>query len=546
MTTPSRPSATSEIPLIDRLRAATAGRYDIHSELGAGGMATVFRATEIALEREVAIKVMSSSVATTPGAFERFRREALVAAALSHAHIVPIYAIGEDPAVPYFAMKFIEGRGLEDILQKDGARPLEDVVRTIGVVGRALHHAHQKGVVHRDVKPANIMIGKDGWIFVTDFGIAKRDDREGLTQAGTVIGTPAYMSPEQFNGLPITGAADQYSLGIVAYEMLAGRAPFDGPSLGEIMRGHLLEAPPALRTRRIDVPTGVAECVNRMLEKEPSQRFASLAEAVDEFEAAASVAITVDRRSAGSRTSAAAGARASAGMAPRVSADAPTRPSTPILPPRTAANSGSVRRQSTGPRPVVVAEPPAGGTSIVGVLLGLIVIAAGGWYLLQDRPATAPDGVALSSTARPSEGALPVDGAIAAESLAAESLAAESLAAQSLAAVTPAATGRQAIPASLDSAFSEIQTRIAAEPGVDAIAPPDSVVVRIGSQTLETVLFVNDRQLGIVGGRGLVESTVPPGAISLSVRRINCRNWDTTFTSLPGRRYTFVERSPTC
>jgi hypothetical protein len=517
MRTPTPPSAPGERPLIDRLRASTAGRYEIHAELGVGGMATVFRATEIALERQVAIKVMSSAMATSPGAFERFRREARVAAALSHPHIVPIYAIGEDPALAWFAMKFIEGRGLDAILKKDGGQPVGNVVQTISVVGRALHHAHGHGVVHRDVKPANIMVGNDGWVYVTDFGIAKRDDSEGLTQAGTVIGTPAYMSPEQFNGQEITGAADQYALGVVAYEMLAGRTPFDAPSLGEVMRGHLLDPPPPLRTLRVDLPLAVAEAVNRMLAKEPADRFPSLGDAVTALEEAA--------KSAAARKSVAPYARTVVPMDPAMSPTTPIPRSNPSV-----TTSGAARRPvtATHARP---SAPETGGSGIVRVLLGLVLLAGGGWYLWQGRGeqsvvATPPSGVVLDS-------APPVGAAL-------------DLADTAVATSSDTTRREETAGGSLDSAIADLAARVAAAPVVDVDAPFDSVVVRVGSQTLQTVLFVNGQQLGIVGGRGLIEAIVPQGPVSLSVRRINCRDWDTTFTGLAGRRYTFVERSPTC
>jgi serine/threonine-protein kinase len=523
MRTPTPPSTPGDVPLITRIRAATAGRYDIHSELGVGGMATVFRATELALEREVAIKVMSTAAATAPGAFERFRREARMAAALSHPHIVPIYAIGEDPALAWFAMKFIEGRGLDSILQKDGAQPVDMVVRTMSVVGRALHHAHESGVVHRDVKPANIMVGKDGWVYVTDFGIAKRGDTEGLTQAGTVIGTPAYMSPEQFNGVAITGSADQYSLGVVAFEMLAGRAPFNGPSLGEIMRGHLLEAPPPLRTLRIDVPMAVAECVMKMIEKEPSKRFASLGDAVDALEAAAKVA-----------------ARPSAGVV-----RTPLQPVRPVAGPTASMSPTTpIPRNPTGPvtgagrRPVTAAHQrpveTASGGSMGRVLFGLVVVAGLGWYALKDQLDDAGPPAAQVSASAPIASAEPAPG----PPLVSLTATAES--------TITAAPDSATATGSLDSAFAELATRVASSLAIDGVAPADSAVVRAGSQTLETVLFVNGEQIGILGGRGLFPTTVAPGPVTLSIRKRNCRDWDTTFTAQAGRRYTFVERSPRC
>lgn len=529
MKTPTPPNTPREVPLIDRLRASTAGRYSIHAELGAGGMATVFRATEIALEREVAIKVMSAEVASSPGAFERFRREARVAAALSHPNIVPIYAIGEDPALAFFAMKFIEGRGLDAILRKQGAQSIAEVARIISAVGKALHYAHERGVVHRDVKPANIMLGDDGWPYVTDFGIAKRDDAQQLTQAGTVIGTPAYMSPEQFNGQAITGAADQYSLGIVAFEMLTGRAPFDGPSLGEVMRGHLLDPVPPIRTLRLDVPLAVAECVNRMLAKEPAQRFASLAEAATALEAAASMA-----KPGSGRPSMAPGvvASAPAGAAAISGATVTSGPTTPI--PR---SNPSLVTSGAKPRPITAAQPrPVEQTSTASSLLIVFVVLAalggGAWYMLRDEfPSEAPIPAAVASAPAP-ENTTPTP-AVADSTAASDSL-------------TPATADSVAQKVSLDSALAAFAARVAAAPVVDVEAPDDSAVVRIGSQVLETVLFINGRQLGILGGRGLVATTVLPGPVSVSVRKVNCRDWDTTFTASAGRRYSIGERSPGC
>ncbi len=540
MRTPTPPSSPSEIPLIDRLRASTAGRYTIHSELGVGGMATVFRATEIALEREVAIKVMSAEMASTPGAFERFRREARVAAALSHPHIVPIYAIGEDPKLAYFAMKFIEGRGLDSILKKEPVQPVESVVRTIATVGRALAAAHEKGVVHRDVKPANVMIGNDGWIYVTDFGIAKRDDAQGLTQAGTVIGTPAYMSPEQFNGVAITGAADQYSLGIVAYEMLAGRAPFNGPSLGEIMRGHLLEPPPPLRTLRVDVPTGIVDVVHRMLEKEPGKRFPSLADAATALEAAgaglkgAPARRTVPTASAGVPQPTPHGIPIATATAAAEAARAAMSPTTPIPRSNPSIQTSGVRRTGTASVPRAPEPEKRSGPALLVFLL-LAAAGGGGWYLFGDevRDAMKPAPVAAIA---------PV----------ADSVVAPPAAPVADSAVAGADTGTAArdsttkTPEQINAEIAELAARLASAPVMDANAPAESVVVRIGSQTMQTVLFVNQNQIGILGGQGLVGVTVAPGPVSISVRKQNCQAWDTTFTPVTGRRYTFVERSPKC
>ncbi len=528
MTTPPASPPPRETPLVDRLRASTAGRYEIHAELGAGGMATVFRATEIALEREVAIKVMSMATASTPDAFERFRREARMAAALSHPHIVPIYAIGEDPSLAFFAMKFIEGRGLDQILRAEGAQSIQSVALTIGVVGKALNYAHERGVVHRDVKPANIMVGNDGWTFVTDFGIAKRDDAQALTQAGTVIGTPAYMSPEQFNGQSVTGAADQYSLGVVAFEMLTGRAPFDGPSLGEVMRGHLLDPVPPIRTLRLDVPVGVAAVVTRMLEKEPAKRFATLGEAAAALEAAASV------------TKGASGRRRLLAMVTPTSSPTTPIPRPPTTNPTTGPTTGQRRSPTTAVRALASAAP-AKGRSLVPFLLVLLVIAGGSWFVMSGRfelllGSTSPPAAAVLATApEPVGDSVPPIAAADSARPTADSTADSTAAAQA---------GTKT--ASLESEIAMFAARVASAPVVDLVPLPDSSVVRLGSQTTQTVLFVNGEQLGIVGGRGLISMTVAPGPVALSIRKIGCRDWDTTFTSLAGRRYTFAERSPSC
>ncbi len=526
-----------EVPLLERLRAATAGRYTIHAELGAGGMATVFRATEIALEREVAIKVMSPEMASSPGAAERFRREARVAAALDHPHIVPIYAIGDDPGLTYFAMKFIAGRGLDAILKAEGTQTIERMVKVVATVGRALHHAHVKGVVHRDVKPANVMIGEDGWVYVTDFGIAKRDDAQALTQAGTVIGTPAYMSPEQFNGAAVTGAADQYSLGIVAYELLAGRAPFNAPSLGEIVRGHLLELPPPLRTLRIDVPTGVAEVVHRMLEKDPAARFGTLDDAVRALEAAVGGAPRSARRASVPST---AGTPVSS-----------VSPTTPIPRSNPALTTSGVRR--TGTLPQAAPAPAAERRSLLlPLLLLLLVVGGGGYFAFRDQVDAllgigARATVAEGAASGPGSGAAPgATGAAVPDTLGAMTDTGAAGDTTARGGTDSARVAKASAAISVDSAVQELAARLATEVAIDQLGHPDSVTVRIASQTQQTVLFVNDQQLGIIGGRGFIEASAPPGTLRIAVKKVNCRDWDTTFTALAGRRYTFVERSPTC
>ena len=283
--TPSKPEsvATEERAaqeLLERLRKATLGIYDIHSELGHGGMATVYLAHEISLNRKVAIKVMSPAMIHGAGMVERFKREARTAAALSHPNIIPIYAVHENDGLLYCVMKLVEGTPLDSVMRELGQLPVPMVEGILAQVGGALGYAHRHGVVHRDVKPGNILIDDEGWAVVTDFGIAKVTESDGLTSTGMAIGTPTYMSPEQATADEVSGASDQYSLGVVAYEMLTGRPPFVGTSMVALMYSHNHDDPPSIRLFRPDVPDELCDAIMRMLRKDPGARWPSMEEAV--------------------------------------------------------------------------------------------------------------------------------------------------------------------------------------------------------------------------------------------------------------------------
>jgi len=270
--------------LIDALRRATIGEYEVRGELGQGGMATVYLAYDIALDRKVAIKVMVPALFSTAGMVERFKREARTAASLSHPHIIPIYAVRESPEIVYFVMKFVDGRSLESIAHRLGQMPIPLVQTILYQVSSALGYAHRRGVVHRDIKPANIMIDADGWAVVTDFGIAKVSETQGLTQTGATIGTPSYMSPEQCAAKrELTGASDQYSLGIVAYEMLGGQVPFHAETTMGLLFAHVHETPPPIGDLRFDCSPEVAAGVMRMLEKDPESRWPDIETAASEL-----------------------------------------------------------------------------------------------------------------------------------------------------------------------------------------------------------------------------------------------------------------------
>ncbi len=281
VSTVSLPPATApRDALLEMLREATLGEYEVMAELGRGGMATVYLAHDIALDRKVAIKVISPSLLAGEGMVERFKREARTAASLSHPHIIPIYAVKETDRILYFVMKFVEGRPIDSIIREIGPLPIPMVQAILHQAGGALAYAHRRGVVHRDVKPANIMVDEEGWAVVTDFGIAKISAAHALTMTGVAVGTPAYMSPEQCAAHPVTGASDQYSLAVVVYEMLTGRAPFAAESIMALMFAHFNEPAPPIQDARPDCPPLLEAAVMRMLEKAPDQRWPNIEAAI--------------------------------------------------------------------------------------------------------------------------------------------------------------------------------------------------------------------------------------------------------------------------
>src|SRR6266550_646855 len=287
--TPGGASATVAPPVrrvehnaqVDALRQATLGQYEILAELGRGGMATVYLAHDLALDRKVAIKVLAPALLLMgEGMVERFKREARTAAALSHPHIIPIYAVKVSDRLLYFVMKHVQGRALDAIIHEVGPLPIPMVQTTFAQVGDSLAYAHRHGVIHRDIKSANIMLDEEGWAVVTDFGIAKVEQAQGLTMTGVTVGTPAYMSPEQCANREVSGASDQYSLGVVAYEMLTGRLPFKSDSTMSVMYAHFNTSAQPVTELRSDCPANLAAAVMRMLEKEPEGRWPTMDDVV--------------------------------------------------------------------------------------------------------------------------------------------------------------------------------------------------------------------------------------------------------------------------
>jgi len=258
--------------------ALEVGRYRIVQRLGRGGMATVYRAHDPTIGRDVALKFLHAALCHVEECRTRFLREARAAGALSHPNIVVVHDVGEIDGRPYMAMELIDGTPLSDVLDERGALPIRDTVLVGLQLARALEYAHRHGVVHRDIKPGNIMLLRDGQtIKVTDFGIAHMDDgaHEQQTQIGAVIGTPQYMSPEQARGERLDGRSDLFAAGIVLYHLLTGHRPFQGANLVAVAQQIASAEPASIGTLRPDTPPALRRIVERCLRKQPAQRYAS-------------------------------------------------------------------------------------------------------------------------------------------------------------------------------------------------------------------------------------------------------------------------------
>jgi hypothetical protein len=269
-----------------RLAHTLQGRYRVREILGAGGMGVVFLADDLALGRAVAIKVLPPEVSGDATVVSRFRREAKTAARLDHPGIIPIYRVENEGGLDYFIMKYVPGRSLEAVLRDESPLSIPFATRVLREASAALAHAHRHGVVHRDVKPANIMLDADERVILTDFGISHASSGAAedatteprLTEVGTAIGTPQYMAPEQAVGQAVDGRADQYALAVVGFEMVAGRVPFDDETPHAIIHRQISEAPPDLASLRPDVPRHLAVVIAKGLRKSPSSRFVKMEE----------------------------------------------------------------------------------------------------------------------------------------------------------------------------------------------------------------------------------------------------------------------------
>ncbi|HET9073461.1 MAG TPA: protein kinase [Solirubrobacteraceae bacterium] len=266
------------------LGTTLSGRYRLEARIGTGGMSTVYRALDETLQRHVAIKLMNREVSGDTDQIERFRREARAVAQLSHPHVVGVIDAGEDEHRPYIVFEYVEGETLKERIRRLGPLPIPEAVAYTIELARALGAAHARHIIHRDVKPQNVMIDDEGSAKVTDFGIARTLDEDGLTADGRVLGTTDYVSPEQALGQPVNGQSDLYSLGIVLYEMLTGEVPFKGDNQVAVAMKHVREPLPDVRANRPEVSAALARVVELATAKRPEERYGDDQEFIADLE----------------------------------------------------------------------------------------------------------------------------------------------------------------------------------------------------------------------------------------------------------------------
>ena len=288
------------------------GRYRLDAQIGRGGMSSVYRAFDTVLERPVAVKLMHREIASDCAQLERFRREARSVAQLSHPHIVTVIDAGEDLSAdghdaangaPYIVLEYVEGETLKEKIRREGALEIPQAIAYAIELARALGVAHEHLIVHRDVKPQNVLIGSEGGAKITDFGIARSLSEEGLTAAGRVLGTTDYVSPEQALGQPVTGQSDLYSLGVVLFEMLTGEVPFRGETPVAVAMRHVREEVPDVQLVRGELSAATAQVVDRAVAKEVDHRYADAASMVADLEEVLAIEATRSGQATGEATS---------------------------------------------------------------------------------------------------------------------------------------------------------------------------------------------------------------------------------------------------
>src|SRR5262245_38263628 len=362
-------------------------------------MATIYRARDAQLERDVAVKLLRPEFGQDPDFLARFRDEAKAAASLSHPNIVPVFDFGEDESGPYIVMELVDGQDLASILRENGPLPPRQAAHIAADVARALQVAHYRGIVHRDVKPSNILVGRDGRVHVADFGIARAVTEAQVTLPGTTMGSVHYFSPEQARGEPATAASDIYSLGIVLFEMLTGQRPFSGDGAAAVAMARLTTTPPRPSALRPSVPPELDQIVTRAMALEPADRYAS----------AAAMASALEGYLGGEGPSNAAGAAAAGAVAGAAVASSTQAKPTPIpYPPsayaRPPAAPPTVSTKGTPPPPPVPGEEPEDGEgegsgpwAWVAGIAGILILLLIGFFLFRFLTGGSPSGSPVPS-----------------------------------------------------------------------------------------------------------------------------------------------------
>jgi serine/threonine protein kinase len=509
-TTPVHAIATGTMQEMDLVREALTAEYEIIEELGRGGMALVFRARDRHLEREVAIKVLPFSLAFDSEFVERFQREARTAAQLEHPNIIAIYRVGRSGRVIYFVMKFLRGGSLSTVLGERKKLTPPEIRRLLLEAGSALGYAAQRGIVHRDIKPDNIMFDEFGQCVLTDFGIAKAASGQRLTGTGMSIGTPHYMSPEQARAQAIDGRSDIYSLGVVAYQCLTGEVPYDGEDSFSIGYKHITEPIPNPSLITAD-ERRLFEVIKRMLMKDPADRFQSCEELVASLQGAPVAAPGALRAS----VAAGVGGGGGPGLA------SPVRAATPLIvsQPTTPLESPLVNRRMTPrerrdlPRRVADRSPAmrSSGSSWAWLWVVLAVLggAGGAFYYYRSRGFAAGQAAAADSIAPPpTPSASPATGDNARPGAAAS---ADTLAAQPVPAPAPSAG-----PPPVRAAEPVRPKTLEPVPAADSV-PVDSGGVRFVDLPRGSTVMVDEHPVTEPVTR------LPPGphAIAISAPRYN-------------------------
>jgi serine/threonine protein kinase len=514
-TTPVHAIATGALQELDLVREALASEYEIIEELGRGGMAMVYRAKDRQLEREVAIKILPFSLAFDTEFVERFQREARTAAQLEHPNIIAIYRVGRSGRVIYFVMKFLRGSSLSSVLGSRKKLSPPEIRRLLLEAGSALGYAAQRGIVHRDIKPDNIMFDEFGQSVLTDFGIAKAASGQKLTGTGMSIGTPHYMSPEQARAQPIDGRSDIYSLGVVAYQCLTGTVPYDGEDSFSIGYKHITEPIPTPNLITAD-ERRVFEIIKRMLMKDPFDRYQSCEELIASFQGQPIAAPGSVRASAvGSFTGAAAvpaGAGASmggGGLPPIVS-----QPTTPLDSPLVNRRLTPRERREV-PRRVadrsLAMRPTASSWAWLWVLLAVLGGLGGAFYYYKARgfaPGTSVADTVVSSVPRPSDSLVRTDTAVAQAPPRSDS---------TLAAV-PASGGTDDPPARKTPSDSASSAGPALGPASgDVVGPIDSGGIRLIGLPRGSTVMIDEQPVT----QALTKLPPGPHALGISAPRFN-------------------------